>query len=103
MTNNPTIPQSAYELSFGRKTEASDSTIAGLVNAHYTNFTRENDDYPSMVGQTKKGRLPQPKATKASRGQDIRLEGTSQAPRMSREKQVFKMKKFQNIQPAVFQ
>jgi hypothetical protein len=103
MTNAPTIPSKAYQVSFGRKTEASDATIGGLVNAHYTDFNQEGNDYPDMLRMQKKGRLPNPNATKASRGQDIRLEGTSTGLRMPSEKRLFKMKKFQNVEPAVFQ
>lgn len=103
VTNAPTIPDHARNQSFGRKTESSDSTMVGLINAHFTNFSREEEDYPDFQGIQKKGRLPMPRATKASRGQDVTRDGCTTNQRVEKAPSTFKMRKFENVGAAVFQ
>ena len=50
-----------------------------------------------MSGKRKKGKLPTPKATRASRGQDVHLVGTSSDRKVTEAKKPFKLSRFENI------
>jgi hypothetical protein len=87
---------------FGQQTVPSDSSISGLIQADYTSFEDDSTDYPDTGGMQQRGRLPAPRGTKASRGQDVRTEGTSgQAKAPTTKAQPFKMKKFANMESRV--
>ena len=76
---------------YGIPTNASEP-VHNLIEVKYTTFTDEGIDYPQLGALARKGRLPAPAPTKASKGHDIRERA---APK---EKTPFVMKKFQNIQ-----
>ena len=56
-----------HEGPFGRKSDRSEVTVARLVEANYTTYDNEEDDYPDMSGLAKFRKLPKIKRTKASR------------------------------------
>jgi len=95
----PPVPK---DCAFGMQTKPSDSSIAELIQAKHTKFDDEDNVYPDLKGMHKKGRLPLPRETRASHGQDVRIEGCSGLLRSSAaDKKKFKMKKFERVQKRV--
>ncbi|ETW05039.1 hypothetical protein H310_04084 [Aphanomyces invadans] len=92
----PSKKQTGYvptnDVIYGIKTAASED-IQMLIQAKHTNFQTDGTDYPDLSGMKIKGKLPQPRETKASISQDKRLQLFSQPP----EKEPFKMSKFKKI------
>ena len=80
---------------YGHATEAEPESIQKLIEAEYTEWVDDAQDYPDLSSLEKKRRLKPPKATKASQGHDIRTKPTPD------EKPPFKMNRFKNVKPTL--
>lgn len=81
---------------FGRKSALSNASVSKLIGGSYTNFDNEGP-YPNINSQDrekKSGKVPKPRPTKASLGQQKGHLATTTAQNAS---STWKMKKFQNI------
>lgn len=76
---------------FGALTEGQNVSIRNLIEAAYTDWDDDNQDYPNLTALEKKHRLKPPKATKASIGHGMRSNP------LPPEKEPFKMKRFASI------
>jgi len=90
---------------FGMRTNAdARESVNELIQAKYTSFSNDEADYPDVSGMKKKGALPKPKATKASRtlleAGKKKIEST---PPDGPSQDLFKMKKFLNVQAQIGQ
>lgn len=83
------------DFTFGKVNESNDADMAGLVQCDHTTYDSVRYNYPNMKNMRQKGRLPVPRGTKASRGQDRRYEGTTTSPRKPARANAWKMDRFQ--------
>jgi len=94
-SKKPNLPSHARESTFGCPTQSSDANMRNLICGSFTNFEKEESDYPDLTQKRTVGKLPKPLGTKASAGHNAR------AAQDLTEKHAFKMKKFSNIEPKV--
>ncbi|TMW66180.1 hypothetical protein Poli38472_003945 [Pythium oligandrum] len=78
---------------YGIRSKASED-ITALVQARFTNFATENDDYPDLTSMKIKGKLPLPRETKTSTLKDVRV---NPKPAERHHSELFKMSKFKNV------
>ncbi|CAM9123403.1 unnamed protein product, partial [Laminaria digitata] len=60
-----------FEGPYGTKSEKMACPLSALIEARFTDFTREGKDYPDVSVLDKKLRMPPPRETKASHGHNI--------------------------------
>ncbi|DAZ99597.1 TPA: hypothetical protein N0F65_001425 [Lagenidium giganteum] len=77
---------------YGIKSKVSED-VTGLIQARFTDFSKENTDYPDLSSMKIKGKLPMPRDTVASLGKDVRLHPRTQE---QDHHDLFKMSKFRN-------
>lgn len=80
---------------FGAATEGQNVPIRNLIEASYTEWDDDKNDYPDLTAVQKKHRLKPPKSTKASKGHDVRTNAPPEA------KTPFKMKRFAAVKSRV--
>ncbi|CAM9777809.1 unnamed protein product, partial [Choristocarpus tenellus] len=56
---------------YGLKSKKMECQLSALIEARFTDFTRDNRDYPDVTVLKKKFCLPPPRETKASQGHNI--------------------------------
>lgn len=76
---------------YGTKTERTACPLSALIEARFTDFSREDEDYPDVHVLQNKFRMPSPRATKASQGHNAMLKPPD------KDELQFVMKKFQNV------
>mmetsp|Transcript_8008 Transcript_8008/g.10560 ORF Transcript_8008/g.10560 Transcript_8008/m.10560 type:complete len:227 (+) Transcript_8008:226-906(+) len=97
---------------FGMRTNAdARESVNELIQAKYTSFHNDEQDYPDTSGMKKKGALPKPKSTIASRTlqEAGRRKMVTDQTNQSKEvfpavgDEAFKMKKFKNVEARIGQ
>ncbi|KAJ0401500.1 hypothetical protein ATCC90586_001532 [Pythium insidiosum] len=78
---------------YGIKSKQSED-INALVQARFTTFSPETDDYPDLSNMKIKGKLPPPRETKTSILKDARL---NPRPKEKDPSELFKMSKFKKV------
>lgn len=80
---------------YGAASEGQTDSVRNLIEASYTDWDDDLQDYPDLTAIQKKKRLKPPKPTKASIGHHI------QSKQQPPQKAPFKMKRFANIKARV--
>mmetsp|Transcript_24047 Transcript_24047/g.33206 ORF Transcript_24047/g.33206 Transcript_24047/m.33206 type:complete len:224 (+) Transcript_24047:88-759(+) len=96
---------------FGMRTNAdARESVNELIAAKYTSFRHDETDYPDLTGMKKKGALPKPKPTQASRAlqeagrRKVESRAVIDAPPATGAASAdFKLSKFKNVPPRIGQ
>mmetsp|Transcript_23286 Transcript_23286/g.22441 ORF Transcript_23286/g.22441 Transcript_23286/m.22441 type:complete len:234 (+) Transcript_23286:182-883(+) len=90
-----------YEGPFGIKTKFAQEPIDAIVQAKYTNFATDDQDYPNTAVIATKGLMPRPRPTIASASVALARD-TAKEKEMNIKKR-FTMRKFQNVEGVALQ